>query len=109
MIERYTVRSFEKMEYHPTEKMELVDESYFATMDECEDWCTRHVDIKNLNFEIHHSIGAKDYRYGIASGMGIITWMMKEYNQHDIPRIPCFWGIFDVPSEIDDLRLTTKF
>ena len=79
MIEKYTVRSFQKMEFHPTEKMGLMDEDYFNTIDKCQEWCSQQLDIKNLNFEIHHSVGAKNYMYGIASGMGIITWLVRDY------------------------------
>ena len=102
MIDRYTVRSFEKMEFHPDCVADLVDEAYFGTMDECEHWCCQHLDIKHLNFEIHHSIGAKNYRFGVASGMGIITWLVRDYAPADMPAITPWWDIYDVPFQIDD-------
>jgi hypothetical protein len=103
MIEKYTVRAFEKMEHHPCEIMDLVDEDYFSTIDKCKEWCEIQFHIKGLNFQIHHSVGAKNYLYGIASGMGIITWLTKDHDQKDIPTVECWWSIFDVPSEVDSM------
>jgi len=100
-MKKYTVRSFEKMQYHPEKCMDLIEEMYFGTMDECEKWCLEHFDIKNTNFEIHHSLGAMNYRFGIASGMGIITWVLKNYTEHTYPSVRPWWGIYDVPPEVD--------
>ena len=109
MIEKFTVRSYEKMQHHPDKNMDLVDEAYFNTMDGCEKWCKEHIDIKNLNFEIHHSLGAKNYRHGIGSGMGIVTWVDKDYNENNFPRIRPWWSIYNVPSEIDAMCQGIKF
>ncbi len=107
MIERYTVRSYQKMPHHPGETLELVDEDYYNTMDKCKEWCEIQLDIKNLNFQIHHSIGAKNYLYGIASGTGLITWLVRDYDKHDIPEVECWWDIYNVPSEVDERCGTT--
>ena len=39
MIEKFTVKSYEKMEGHPDKCMDQVEEAYFNTMDKCEEWC----------------------------------------------------------------------
>jgi hypothetical protein len=109
MIERFTVRSFVKMLGHPTKCLELVDEDYFNTMDKCEEWCAQQFDIKDLNFEIHHSLGAKNYRFGIASGMGIISWLDKDYTEHNYPTVRAWWSIYDVPPEVDAMCQGVKF
>ena len=108
-MKKFTVRSYEKMQHHPDKNMDLVDEAYFNTLDECETWCKEQFGIKNLNFEIHHSLGAKNFRFGIASGMGIITWMDKDYTEHDYPSIRPWWTIYDVPSEVDEMCRGIKF
>lgn len=108
-MEKYTVRSYAKLLYHPTKCLEMVEEMYFETMDECELWCSEQFDIKNLNFQIHHSLGAKNYRFGIASGTGIITWLDKDYNEHTYPTVRPWWSIYDVPSEVDAMCRGVKF
>lgn len=109
MIEKFTVRSFEKMPGHPDKHVDLIDEAYFNTMDECEKWCKEHLDIKHINFEIHHSLGARNYRYGIASGTGIITWLDRDYDEHNFPRIRPWWSIYDVPEEVNRMCENVKF
>jgi hypothetical protein len=104
MIERFTVRSFDKMPHHPTEVMNLVDEDYFNTTDECKTWCMEHLDIKDLNFQIHHSVGAKNYFHGIASGTGLITWLVRDYQQTELPTVACWWDIMEEPEHFDKLR-----
>lgn len=108
-MNKFTVKSFGKMDNHPNLNMELVDEAYFDTMDECEKWCKEHFDIKYLNFEIHHSLGSKNYRHGIGSGMGFITWRDTDYTEHDYPTIRPWWSIYDVPSEVDAMCYEVKF
>jgi len=109
MIEKFTVKSYEKMEGHPDKCMYQVEEAYFNTMDKCEEWCYEHFGIKKLNFEIHHSLGAKNYRFGIASGMGIITWMDKDYDEHTLPRVRPWWSIYNVPEEVNQMCQGEKF
>ena len=108
-MNKFTVRSFMKMPDHPIECFELVDEAYFNTMDECETWCKEHLNIKNLNFQIHHSLGANNYRLGIGSGTGIITWLDKDYTEHDYPSIRPWWSIYDIPLEVDLMCSVVKF
>jgi len=91
------------MEHHPSKNMDLVDEAYFQTMDECETWCILHPEMKLVNFEIHHSIGATNYRSAMGTGTGVLNWITRDYNEHNFPRIRPWWSIFDVPSEIDVL------
>ncbi|GAF73723.1 unnamed protein product [marine sediment metagenome] len=107
-MNKYTVRSFEKMQHYPDTNLSLVDEAYFDTMDECEKWCEEHLDIKWLNFEIHHSLGANNYRHGIASGMGIITWLDKDYIV-TFPSVRPWWSIYDVPPEVDEMCRKVNF
>ena len=114
MIERFTVRSYEKMKHHPDKNMDLVDEAYFNTMDECEKWCKEHCKAihppsQYLNFEIHHSLGAKNYRFGIGSGTGLISWIDKDYDEHNFPSVRPWWSIYDVPFELDQFRQGIKF
>lgn len=107
-MNKYTVRSFEKMPGHPGEILELVDEDYFRTMDECERWCAEQFDIKNLNFQIHHSLGASNYRFGIGCGTGLVSWVDRDYTEHDYPTIRPWWSIYDVPSEVDAMCEAVK-
>ena len=108
-MEKYTVRSYTKMEGYPVQCEKLVEEMYFGTMDECQKWCYEQIDIKNLNFQIHHSLGACNYRLGIGSGMGIITWMLRNYDEHDYPSVRPWWTIDDVPPEVDAMCHNISF
>ena len=109
MIEKYTVRSFEKMEGHPECNMDLVEEDYFNTIDKCKEWCEIQIDIKHLNFEIHHSMGATNYLFGIGCGTGLISWIEKKYDEHDFPSVRPWWSIYNVPSEVDAMCQGEKF
>lgn len=100
-MNKYTVQSFLKLEFDPCDCGDIEDEAYFDTMDQCEDWCNGHFDIKHLNFKIHHNIGARNYRLGVASRMGTITWRTKDYPKLEAPQVSAWWSIFDVPEEVD--------
>lgn len=109
MIEKYTVRSYMKMPSDPASCLELVDEDYYNTIDKCKEWCREQFDIKDLNFEIHHSLGAKNYLLGIGSGTGLVTWLVREYTEHNYPTVRPWWDLYEIPPEVDSMCQGIKF
>jgi hypothetical protein len=97
-MDKYTVRAFIEMEVEP------INECHFNTMDECEEWCRKHCEVvRNLEFEIHHSLGASNYRHGIASGTGLITWIDKDYSEEALSGVTPWWTIYEIPEEVDQM------
>ena len=108
-IERFMVQSFDKMKGHPDQNLGLVEEEYFNTIEECKRWCRNHFDIKNINFEIHHSIGAKTYLFAMGTGTGVMNWIEKDYEVETMPSVKPWWKISDLPEGLDQLCMAEKF
>jgi molybdopterin synthase catalytic subunit len=99
-MEKYTVRSFFKFKEHVGD---LVDESYFDSIEECQDWCwNKYPDkLDIMYFEIHHSVGALTYyKAVIAIGVSSIHWKEIKYKQQDIPLIRPWWKITELPAKL---------
>ena len=100
IMKRYTVKSWTKMDCHPTQNMDLVDEMYFNTLDECEEWGKSQEDAIELNFEVHLTVGAKNYLHGEGLKTGSILWKIKDYPRNETPLIACWWSMLDPPFQI---------
>ncbi len=96
-MEKFTVRSF-----FDDRVGNIVDEKYFNSIRECQDWCYnehKH-EFELMYFEIHHSVGALTYfKATIYPGQSIF-WEEIEYEQQDIPLICTWWKITDLPNEL---------
>jgi hypothetical protein len=96
-MEKYTVRSFFKDRIE-----ELVDERYFNSIRECQDWCCYEYksEFEQMYFEIHHSVGALTYYKAIMDYNTSIHWKEIEYKQQDIPLIRPWWKITELPKKL---------
>lgn len=97
-MERYTVRSFFKDRIE-----EIVDEAYFNSIKECQDWCYNEYagKLEGMYFEIHHSVGALTYyKADITIRAFSIHWKEIEYEQQNIPLICPWWKITELPEKL---------
>ena len=103
-MENFTVRSFYKKWVD-----DIVDEGYFNSIRECQDWCwDKHKgEFEQMYFEIHHSVGALTYYKAVISPNSSIHWKEIEYEQQDIPSICPWWKITELPLELQK-RMQSK-
>jgi len=97
-MEKYIARSFFKKQVGF-----LIDEVYFNSIRECQDWCWNEYPDKfgRMYFEIHHSVGALTYYKAVTThGIFSLNWKEIEYEQQDIPLLCPWWKITELPDKL---------